>query len=183
MSDRKYKPVELIDAYFQLRQSSQVNTDVCFVHPLSRNKLKNAAVGKNYFAKSIIQATLVKAGLDPKFVPRPIRAITATQLFRQGVTEQLISETSDHRSTAVRTYSRSNDEQTLAVQRILLPQTENTEMDIDTPAVIQMSSQNAMEQTSELGNESGTGSPRVINSLFKQSNLKDVQIHVHYHYQ
>lgn len=91
-------------------------------------------------------------------MPHSIRATTATQLFRQGVNEQLICETTGHKNTTVRTYNRSNEAQTLAVQKLLVPKNSSTgngsEMQIDTDTIptdqnlgITESSQTTFNQT------------------------------------
>ena len=123
-------------------------------------------MGKNYFAKSILKKALDAAGLPTTIVPHSIRATTATQLYRAGVEEQLICETTGHRSLAVRGYKHSSEEQTMNVQQLLVPNSNQSS-----------SIQTSTSYTTTIGAQ---GQPSTINSVLKQANLKDCTIHVHY---
>ncbi len=70
------------------------------------------------------------------FTNHSLRATAATRLYAAGVDEQLITEKTGHRSTAVRTYKRTSDEQQEEVSKILqaakVPKTDSCRPTSDT---------------------------------------------------
>lgn len=68
----------------------------------------NVPVGFNTLA-STIKRLCKEAGFEEHFTNHSLRATAATRLFQADVDEQLICETTGHRSTAVRSYKRTND--------------------------------------------------------------------------
>ena len=59
--------------------------------------------------KGVIKEICKKAGLDGKFTNHSLRATCATRMYDGNVPEQLIKETTGHRSECVRTYKRTGD--------------------------------------------------------------------------
>lgn len=86
---------------FYLRPKRRYNEDTWFDDaPVGIHTLQNT-VGR-----------LCKgAGLDGFYTNHSLRATAATRLFEEGVDEQLISEKTGHRSTAVRSYKRTSNQQ------------------------------------------------------------------------
>lgn len=60
-----------------------------------------------------------QAGFEGFYSNHSLRATATTRLFNQGVDEQLICETTGHRSNAVRSYKRTSDEQKNEISEIL----------------------------------------------------------------
>jgi hypothetical protein len=110
-------PISKLDLQRPLLKT--LNSDAFFVQS-NRNSLKNQPIGKNYFAAAL-KSRYAELNFPPSLVPHSIRATTATQLYNQGVSEQLITETTGHRSVAVRGYKHTSAKQTLNVQALLAP--------------------------------------------------------------
>lgn len=105
--------------------------------------------------------------MPENIVPHSIRATAATQLYHQGVPEQLICESSGNRSEAVRNYDRSSLQQHVDVQKRLHPYNNVGDM---------------LQNTTNISigngeNQKGTQ----INSLFKQANVQCGDIHIYFH--
>lgn len=90
-----------------------------------------------------------QAGLKGHFTNHSLRATAATRLYNAGIDEQLIAEKTGHRSTAIRAYKRTNDEQQAQISNIL-----NRE-DIKMPKV-ESNESTKREGTTELTIEAGS---------------------------
>ena len=60
-----------------------------------------------------------EAGFEGQFTNHSLRATAATRLYAAGVDEQLIAEKTGHRSSSVRAYKRTSDEQQHRLSEIL----------------------------------------------------------------
>lgn len=60
-----------------------------------------------------------RAGFSGHFTNHSLRATAATRLYDAGVDEQLIAEKTRHRSSAVRSYKRTQDAQLVKVSEII----------------------------------------------------------------
>ena len=60
--------------------------------------------------KSTIKDICQKAGLQGKFTNHSLRATCATRMYDRNIPEQIIKETTGHRSECVRGYKRTSDE-------------------------------------------------------------------------
>lgn len=71
----------------------------------------------------VLQKTVGKlgeqAGFSGHFTNHSLRATAATRLYDAGVDEQLIAEKTGHRSSAVRSYKRTQDAQLVKVSEII----------------------------------------------------------------
>ena len=63
----------------------------------------------------MMQKTLFKGN----FTSHSLRATSATRLYAQGIEEQKICEITGHRSTCVRAYKRTSDEQRKQISNVL----------------------------------------------------------------
>ena len=75
-------------------------------------------VGHNKLA-STVKNIMTKAGFNGFYTNHSLRATTATRLFQNDVSEQLIMNQTGHRSTAVHAYKRISDEQKQQVSAVL----------------------------------------------------------------
>lgn len=70
-----------------------------------------------------LQQTVAKlckiAGFTGHYTNHSLRATAATRLYDAGIDEQLITEKTGHRSTSVRSYKRTNEEQQQRVSKII----------------------------------------------------------------
>lgn len=60
-----------------------------------------------------------EAGFDGFFTNHSLRATAATRLYAAGVDEQLIAEKTGHRSSAIRNYKRTSEEQLQSVSDLI----------------------------------------------------------------
>jgi integrase len=71
----------------------------------------------------LLQKTVGKlcsqAGFEGHFTNHSLRATAATRLYEAGIDEQLITEKTGHRSSAVRSYKRTNDTQLQDISKII----------------------------------------------------------------
>lgn len=73
-----------------------------------------------------LQQTVTKmckeAGFDGYYTNHSLRATAATRLYAAGVDEQLIAEKTGHRSSAIRAYKRTSEEQQQSVSDLIQKQ-------------------------------------------------------------
>ena len=85
----------------------------------------------------VLQQTVGKlcamAGFKGYFTNHSLRATAATRLYSAGVDEQLITEKTGHRSSAVRSYKRTSDQQLSEISHILQGQSTSKKEKIGDP--------------------------------------------------
>lgn len=119
---------DLISVYQgHISQFQGENGDTRFYHkPLVNNsngmsRFGKQPVGRNTLSK-IVPEVASSATLTHNFTSHTLKASCATQLYDQGVDEQLIMERTGHRSIeAVRVYKRTNDNLLQSVSSALEP--------------------------------------------------------------
>jgi integrase len=60
-----------------------------------------------------------EAGFDGFFTNHSLRATAATRLYAAGVDEQLMAGKTGHRSSAIRNYKRTSEEQLQSVSNLI----------------------------------------------------------------
>ena len=63
-----------------------------------------------------------RVGFDGYYTNHSLRATAATRLYAAGVDEQLIAEKTGHRSSAIRAYKRTSEEQQQSVSELIQKQ-------------------------------------------------------------
>ena len=69
--------------------------------------------------QQIVKKMCNEAGFEGQFTNHSLRATAATRLYAAGIDEQLIAEKTGHRSSSVRAYKRTSDEQQQQLSTIL----------------------------------------------------------------
>jgi len=64
-------------------------------------------------------ANCKNAGFQGYYTNHSLRATAATRLYNAGMDEQLVAEKTGHRSSAIRSYKRTCDEQMVKVNDVL----------------------------------------------------------------
>lgn len=109
---RKYlehRPVDREIDDFYLRPLANPSTDVWYAaQPMGKNKL------------STVVASLAKeVGIEGKVTNHSLRATAATRLYHSKLDEQLVMERTGHRSSAVREYKRTSNDQLREISNVL----------------------------------------------------------------
>ena len=115
--------VRLFEKYCDHRPPlEECKTDSFYLRPLQKPSgavwFSTQPVGRNSLSK-VVSRLCEKAGSHGHRTNHSLRATAASRLYQRSVDEQLISEVTGHRSTAVRTYKRTTDEQKRLVSECL----------------------------------------------------------------
>ena len=116
--------VRLHELYISLRPTDVKCSDKYYLRPLS-DPLPNAKVWYSCQARGkhkiegVVAKLCDKAGFSGRHSNHSARAAAATNLYENGIDEQLIQEKTGHRSVAVRSYKRTSNRQLKKVSDIL----------------------------------------------------------------
>lgn len=91
-----------------------------------------SAIGHNTLAGTV-KRMFDTAGIPGFFTNHSLRATAATRLYEASIDEQLITEVTGHRSTAVCSYKRSNEGQKEQIRSILQGETMNIQIETPKP--------------------------------------------------
>lgn len=112
--------VALYKLYLNKRPPGEI--EAFYLRPLVKPKndiwYRPVAIGKNTISK-VVSRMCASAGLGGYRTNHSLRATSATRLFGEEFDEQLICETTGHRSTSVRSYKRTSDHQHKAISATL----------------------------------------------------------------
>ncbi|XP_046565575.1 uncharacterized protein LOC124274278 [Haliotis rubra] len=114
-------PKQLLDTIFYLT-TPKTDSDPFYLRPLRKPMgdvwYSSQAVGRHSLA-AMVSDICQRAGLTGHRTNHSLRATAATRLFEAGVDEQLICEVTGHRSSAVRSYKRTNSAQKRKLSSLL----------------------------------------------------------------
>ncbi len=114
--------VRLYQKYVSHRPTDERCSSAFYLRPLQKPMgivwYSCQPVGINQLAKTV-QRLCTAAGLSGRRTNHSLRATAASRLYAHQIDEQLICETTGHRSSAVRRYKRTNDDQKKAVSETL----------------------------------------------------------------
>lgn len=116
-------PVRIYEAYLSHCPEGQIEGNPFYLRPLSSPSSSiwyyKAAAGRDTLA-GVVGRIMKKAGYQGHFTNHSLRATCATRLYNRSVPEQLIQETTGHRSTdGVRSYKRSSEEQKMETNKLV----------------------------------------------------------------
>lgn len=114
--------VRLYEQYLSHRPDSPRCSDAMYLRPLIKplGEIWYSCQPMGVHTISRTVSSLCKnAGLDGYHTNHSLRATAASRLYQKNFDEQLISETTGHRSNAVRRYKRTSDEQRKAISESL----------------------------------------------------------------
>ena len=114
--------VTLFEKYIAHRPSSPKCSTAFYLRPLAKPAgevwYSCQPIGLHQLTKTV-QKLCQKADLKGHYTNHSLRATAASRLYQQNFDEQLICETTGHRSSAVRSYKRTSDGQKRAISEAL----------------------------------------------------------------
>lgn len=87
-------------------------------YPLTDCWFSDSPVGIHQLQQTVARLCRT-AGFSGFFTNHSLRATAATRLYAAGLDEQLVAEKTGHRSSAIRSYKRTNNQQLVHVSSVL----------------------------------------------------------------
>lgn len=119
--------VSVYKEYISRRPPSEKCSPAFYLRPLSKPTgyvwYSSQPVGFHQLTRTV-KRLCREADMTGHFTNHSLRATAASRLYRQNFDEQLICETTGHRSSAVRSYKRTSDGQRKAISAALAGATE-----------------------------------------------------------
>ncbi|KAK6188520.1 hypothetical protein SNE40_004680 [Patella caerulea] len=115
--------VRLYEKYIRLRPKTCA-CDAFYLQPVKLNSKEHwynsIPVGVHSITlQNLVKNMCLRGGMTGHFTNRSLSATAATRLYNAGVDEQLMAETTDHSSDAIRVYKRTSNAQLQDVSDII----------------------------------------------------------------
>ena len=128
-------PNRSLPSLFKVYVSHRPNNDPnsrFYLRPLTKKGNNGVWYSKQcigiHKVENMVKNLMKDAGIEGYFTNHSLRATNATRLYAAGVPEQLITETTGHKSIAVQSYKRTTDIQRQEVSRIIQSSSSTTEI-------------------------------------------------------
>ena len=115
--------VKIYQKYLSVRPKGEKCSNAMYLRPLAKTTsdgiwFSMQPMGRHKLS-TVVAELLAKIGITGKISNHSLRASAASRLYQNKVDEQLIMETTGHRSNAVRSYKRTSNGQMRDVSKVL----------------------------------------------------------------